>query len=461
MKKLFKAALLFLLIIIVTLGSYVLFTFPPIITGMGAKVLCSCVYSTGRTVESVQQEELQLFPLPLGNFILQPEDSSAIGEFLWFSSKAIYRNGLGCTLIAQRSEAEIRNQEIRLPSPPAINQDTIPWPSGDLLIDSLRNPALNTESLRKIIADAFIESLPEKPMRTHAIVVVYDGQVIGEQYAEGFNKNSILMGWSMTKSITNAMAGLLVKEGKLKIEGPAPVEEWQNDDRKNITLNNLLQASSGLKWSESYFLPGDFHNMFIHSDDKGGYAASKKTEYPPGEFFEYSSGTTNLLSKIIRQKLGDEAYYKFPYEQLFYKIGMRHTLIEADASGTFVGSSYGFASARDWARFGLLYLNDGIWNGERILPEGWVKYSTTPAPAAPKGQYGAQWWLNAGEPGNSSNRKYPALPTDVYMAEGFEEQYIMVVPSEKLVIVRLGVTHSQEFDMNTFVSEIIELLPRP
>src|SRR6185295_12933490 len=192
------------------------------------------------------------------------------------------------------------------------------------------------------------------------------------------------------------------------------------------------QASSGLRWSESYFFPGDFHNMYIYSDDKGGYAAGRKLKYKPNEYFEYSSGTTNILSKIVRQTVGDKDYYRFVYEQLFYKIGMNHALLEPDASGTFVGSSYGYATARDWARFGLLYLNNGIWNGERILPEGWVTYSSTPAPAAPFRQYGAQWWLNAGAKDDSNRRKYPKIPADAYWADGFEEQYVMVIPTKKL-----------------------------
>ena len=264
------------------------------------------------------------------------------------------------------------------------------------------------------------------------------------------------MGWSMTKSITNALVGILVKEGKLNVETSAPVAEWQDDDRNKITLNHLLQASSGLEWSESYFAPaGSFHQMFIKTDDKGAYAATRTLAHEPGTFFQYSSGTTNIISKIIRQTVGDSEYYKFPWEKLFYKIGMNHMIMEPDASGTFVGSSYGYASARDWARFGLLYLNDGVWNGEAILPSGWVKYSVTPAPAADMGKYGAQWWLNAGDAHNPQLRKYPALPADAFWADGFEEQYAMVIPSKKLVIVRLGVSH-HGFDIVRLVNGVID-----
>jgi len=288
---------------------------------------------------------------------------------------------------------------------------------------------------------------------------VYDGQIIGEKYAPGLDIHSKLAGWSMAKSVTNALIGILVAEDKLKTNDPAPVAEWKTDVRKDITLNDLLQASSGLSWSESYFVPtSDFHNMFIKSDDKGAYAASRKLKQRPGELFQYSSGTTNILSRIIRQTTGEEQYYRFPYEKLFYKIGMNETVIEPDASGTFVGSSYVFATARDWARFGLLFLNDGVWNGERILPEGWVAYSMTPAPSAKMGEYGAQWWLNRGAPEKPEIRKYPELPPDAYWADGFEEQFVMVIPGKKLVIVRLGVSH-HGFDFTKLALGILNALP--
>ena len=200
--------------------------------------------------------------------------------------------------------------------------------------------------------------------------------------------------------------------------------------------------------------------MFIRSDDKGAYAMSKSLEHPPGTFFEYSSGTTNILSKIIRQTVGDDAYHRFPYEKLFRKLGMYRAIMEVDASGNFVASSYGHASARDWARLGLLYLQDGIWEGERILPEGWVSYTMTPAPSAPRGEYGAHVWLNAGAAGGASSVKFPGLPSDAVVFSGFEENSVVLVPSRELVVVRLGVTHHDNFDLAALVSGIIDALPR-
>lgn len=457
MKRIFRY--FFILLGSVTLVGilYLGATFPPILAGMAAKTMCSCTYVMGRSTESVLQKEFAVFP-GLSSASLEFIDSSAVtARILWSTRKAVYREGLGCTLLAERSESEVMSQVMNLPQPPAIHQDSIGWPSGNVLRDSLL-PGVNYEAIRQAINDAFVENDPSKPKNTLAVIAVYDGQIVGEQYAEGMNLNSKMIGWSMTKSFTNAMMGLVIRDGKLILSQPAPVEEWQQDPRKDITINDLMHASSGLEWNESYFLPGDFHNMFMHSDDKGGYAASKKAEFKPNEFFEYSSGTTNLLSKIIRQTLGDSAYYRYPYERLFYKIGMLHTLIEPDASGTFVGSSYSYASARDWARFGLLYLNDGVWNGERILPEGWVKYSSTPAPAAPIGQYGAQFWLNAGAKDNPDNCYHPGIPHDEYGAEGFENQYVLIIPSRNLVLVRLGISH-HGFDIAGLTQNILKGLP--
>ena len=458
MKRFFKYLTLSILIILIGGIVFVVATFPPVMTGMAAKTLCSCVFVAGRTPESVVAKELKVFPGLSSAKITFTEDSTVSATLLWKTSKAIFRKGLGCTLLAKTSESEVRSQHINLPDRPHMDQDTIEWPMGNLVNDSIPS-GIKNDVLSKSLDDAFIERDPAKPLNTLAIVAVYDGKIIAERYADGVNRDSRLMGWSMTKSITNSLVGILVNEGKLNVDAPVPLNDWKDDDRKNITLNNLLQASSGLEWSESYFLPtSTFHQMFIQSDDKAAYARTMALKDKPGEHFVYSSGTTLILSGLVRQTVGDEYYYKFPYEKLFYKIGMDHAILEPDASGTFVGSSYCYASARDWARFGLLYVNDGVWNGERILPEGWVKYTSTPAVSAEIGEYGAQWWLNAGAKNDTNRRKYPLIPHDAYWADGFEEQYVMVIPSKKLVVARLGVSH-HGFDFEKLVSEIISALP--
>lgn len=459
MKKILRALLVLVAVVITISLGYVLVFFPPVMAGMDAKIMCSCVFLTGRTPESVMQKELQVFPgLTSAGFDINYQDSTVSATVLWKTSKAIYREGFGCTLIAEQTETKVRSQNMVRPHP-QLNADSIPWPSGDLLPgEQIRH--IDYALLNQHINKAFESPDPEKPVNTHAVVVLYDGNLVTEKYAPGFNHHTPMMGWSMTKSIINALVGILVKEHKLELHKPAPVEEWANDERNRITLNHLLQASSGLEWQESYFVPtSDFHEMFTRSDDKGTYAASRKAAFEPGTHFEYSSGTTNILSRMIRHVTGDSLYYRFPYEKLFYRIGMLNTTLEPDASGTFVGSSYGFASARDWARFGLLYLNDGVWKGERILPEGWVSYSTTPAPAAPLQEYGAHIWLNAGKKDDAGTVKYPGLPNDAFVFDGFEDNLVTVIPSRRAVIVRLGVTHHGNFDHPGFVQGVLAALP--
>jgi len=348
---------------------------------------------------------------------------------------------------------------MNLPVKPALNQDTIAWPMGNLRSDSIP-PGVDTEKLNDVVTHAFDEPTGASLRRTRAILVVYDGKIIAEKYAPGFTKDSRQIGWSMTKSITNAMVGILVKQGKLDVNAPAPIEAWKNDARNKITLNDLMHMSSGLDWVENYGGPSGATNMLFKKKDMGVYAASVPAKDEPGKIFKYSSGTTNIISRIVRDHIGDENYYRFPYEELFYKLGIYSMVLEPDAGGTIVGSSYSFATARDWARFGLLYLNDGVWNGERILPEGWVKYSTTPTSGAKLGEYGAQFWLNAGEAGNASNRTYPSVPAELYWADGFEGQNVFILPSKKLVIVKLSQSQGSYLNDDEFLASVIDALPK-
>ncbi len=458
-KKIFLRSLFVILVAAISYGVYYASQAFPILAGYGAKNLCSCVALGGRQPEDVINNELGGGMLPLGTFTFNPEDSSATGSVFGFAKrKAIYRKGLGCTLLNEISENELRGQKFNLTEPPSINQDTVNWPMGNLIRDTLLT-GLDYEKINKTVGDAFAEPGEEKVRRTRAIIVVYDGQIIAEKYANEFNSNSRHLGWSMAKSVTNALIGLLVKEGKISLNDKAPIEEWQKDNRSAITMDNLMQASSGLKWEENYAGPSDATNMLFKKSDAGIFASHAPLNKEPGTDFYYSSGTTNILSWIVRNKVGEEAYHSFPHKNLFYKIGMNSMVMEPDAGGTFVGSSYAFATARDWARFGLLYLNDGIWGSERLLPEGWVEYSSTPAIGAERGEYGAQFWLNAGAPGNPENRMYPNVPADLFWADGYEGQNVFIIPSKNLVVVKLSQSSGNYLDDNKFLSEIISALP--
>jgi CubicO group peptidase (beta-lactamase class C family) len=267
------------------------------------------------------------------------------------------------------------------------------------------------------------------------------------------------LGWSMAKSITSALIGMLVRDGRLRVDAPAPVPEWSkpDDPRHAITLIDLLQQCSGLQFEENYLKSSDATKMLFERADMGAYTAAHPLKQPPGTLWYYSSGNSNIVSRIIRQTVGEEKYHAFPYERLFYPTGMYSAILEPDASGTFVGSSYMYATARDWARFGLLYLGDGVFNGVRLLPEGWVRKSTTPAPAAPRGQYGYQFWLNAGTKDDPSDRTYPHAPPDLFCADGFEGQNVFIIPSRQLVVVRLGLTKGK-FNADRFLGDVLDAL---
>jgi CubicO group peptidase (beta-lactamase class C family) len=432
----------------------------PIISGYGAKIMCSSIFVSNRTEEDIKKNELGAFPLNLATFTIDRKDSSVTATVFGFASKkAIYRPGLGATLVSELSEKEIREQKFRILPPPLVKTDTLLWPLGDKLPAAPSN--IDQSQVQLAVKNAFEEKDPKNLVHTRAVVVVYDGQLIYEQYAPGYNQDSKLIGWSMAKSITSCLIGMLVKDGKIDINNPAPVEEWKNpgDPRNKITIKDILQQSSGLDFLEDYSGSSDATKMLFQKANAGAYTASRPLKHKPSSFFYYSSGNSNILSRIIRNTIGDTEYHNFPYQRLFYKLGMYHTTLEPDASGTFVGSSFIYATARDFARFGLLYLNDGVYNNERLLPEGWVKESAIVAPSATLGQYGYQFWLNAGPKNDSKQRKFPAAPTEMFYADGFEGQHIFIIPSKKLVVVRLGFAPADNFDADTLLAGILQAIP--
>jgi len=436
----------------------------PIGTGYVARYICSNVFISHRDPQITYREDVA--PInPLAGIIDvkidQAQKKVVASSFGLFKSTALYREGCGCTLVTGTTEAELRKQSFMStePTPAGARMSDAPWPIGDGGVSEPLARELNTEKLKAALDAAFVESDAQKKKMTRAVVVVYEGRLAGEKYAPGFDKNTALLGWSMSKSVTNALVGILVRQGKLRIQEPAPVPEWQNagDPRKSITLDQLLRMSSGLKFDETYEPLHDVTDMLYRSYDFAAYAAAKLLETEPDRKWVYSSGTANIIARIVRQTAEKDypRYYDFLRKELFAKIGMHSAVPEPDASGTFVGSSYMFATPRDWARFGLLYLQDGVWGGERVLPEGWVKYSATPTPKAPQGQYGAFFWLNAGTESNPKDRMWPDAPKDAFAAKGYQEQSVVIIPSKKLVIVRFGATSVRAaWNMNDFISRV-------
>lgn len=328
---------------------------------------------------------------------------------------------------------------------PDVAWPTSAWPEGDL-------PAGLDRARFDSLMDKGFEAFGE----THAVAIVQGGRLIHERYGPEHGPDKTCMSWSKAKSITQALAGVLVGDGKLDIFAPADVPEWTSpgDPRGSLTLDLLLRMSSGLEFSEVYLpeQPSDTIAMLWGpgKDDVAHYAADKPLIHPPGSFFSYSSGTTNIVARTLARAL--DAYgpdfEAFMRARLFDPLGMQSPVPKFDAAGTFIGSSFCFTTARDFARFGLLYLRDGVWEGRRILPEGWVDYARTPTfqqETCEDGPYGAHWWLGLGGPGSFS-------------ANGHEGQFTVVVPDLDLVFVRHGRTPTELRDgLKAWVGEMVEL----
>lgn len=426
----------------------------PSISGYGAKNMCSAIYLQNREPTDIILEDLNFFPVTLGKFSWDSNDSSTTASVWGLARrKAIYRQSCGCTLVNDLSENGIRNQKINIPAPPITDLDTIPWPNGDLIIPK-QFQNIDNNKLQSAINEVMNEvSGNGKFADTRAVVVLYDGDIVAERYADEYDQNTVMLGWSISKTLTASMIGILVKQGKLDVNDYAPIREWGNSEKQNITIKHLLQQTSGIDFLENYKRPSNVTRMLFSEGDMAKYTAGLNLVYDPGTYFNYSSGNTNLLCRIIRESVNEADYYAFPYEELFYKINARSFLFEYDASGTFVGSSYSYATARDFARMGLLYYNKGAWNGEQILPINWVKESITPSTADEFKEYGYQIWLNGLDHNNSELRKFPDVPEDMYYFDGYGGQRIFIIPSKKLLIVRLGLF---PIDGNAFLKNVLE-----
>jgi CubicO group peptidase (beta-lactamase class C family) len=411
--------------------------------GYTAKVACSLAWNSGENVDDLLHGYIQPEAAPLGSLLgvrKTPDgaEGRAFGGLV--RARAIHRPGLGCTLLRDATAESLAQPDgvdaAREPLPAGA-----PWPRGAA---APTDPA--PAAISAAIDRAFAEPVPAngRVRHTTAIVVAHDGRLVADRYASGYGPETPMLSWSMAKSVTAALVGIEIGDGRLVLQAPAPVPEWSSPDdpRRAITLDQLMRMSSGLEFGESFGPVDDLPRMLFQYGDVGAYAAAKKLAAPPDTVWSYSSGTANIVARILRELHGNDlgALVRFSRERLFDAAGMSSAFFEPDASGTFIGSSFAFMTARDWARFGELHRQDGVWFGRRILPEGWVRYVTTPTPLAPDGRYGAHFWLNAGDPSDPSRRPWPKLPTDTYAAAGHSGQYVFVVPSAKLVVVRLGLS---------------------
>ncbi len=451
MKKRYLISLIALILLAVSYFYYLRPLFY-IYVGFAAKTVCSCHFLQGRSLEDIRAHELT--PATFIGAEIDDQQQQIDAAFLGVKRTAVYRPGMGCTLLSERLPQDL---------PRTQPQRTTKGRPTELPIDLDRYPGLSP-----VLAKAFEEPFADKAVNTRAVLVVKDSTIVGERYAPGFDKNTPQMGWSMAKSVTNALVGILVREGKLDVFEPAQIEDWHqngSDNRQAITLDHLLRMSSGLYFEEDYGSASTVNRMLWTKADAGKEAYQQSLQHPVDSVWYYSSGTSNIIGHIIRNQFPDyQSYINFPYQQLYDKLGMNTVVMETDANGTFVGSSLIYASARDWAKFGQLYLQDGVWNGERILPPGWVTYTRTRTPnLAPYHFYGAHWWINALEEPPAGvavmKRKWEGVPVDAFYASGFEGQTVLVVPSENVVIVRLGQTLDRSaWDMGAFAAEVLTQL---
>ena len=317
-----------------------------------------------------------------------------------------------------------------LPRQPA----TTPWPTGRW---SRSQPVVSDAGQLQQYCDEIFQ-LNEAQGVTYALQIISQGELVLDRYDAGASAAYLQYSWSMAKSITHALVGILVRQGKLDIYAPAAVPEWQHDARRDITLDQLLRMSSGLEFQEDYIDSGSDVIAMLQFDgrhDVGAFAANKPLVHAPGSVWSYASGTTNIICRILKDIVGGGAsgMLRLMNDELFEPLGIRSAAPKFDTSGTFIGSSYLFATPQDFARFGLLYLRGGIWDGQQILPAGWVDYARTPTYQSDQEAYGAQWWLSPDRPG-------------WFYCGGYDGQRILCVPQKDLVIVRCGRTPAAEVD---------------
>ncbi len=435
---------LFLPILVILIIGTGIYNYPKlnIISGYAAKNMASSVYLAGHTEDYINANDNDVPLIKLAKSTvdtLKKQASSTV--FGLMKRTAVYRQGLGSVLINK----DYKPTSVPLKPNRTHWETNLPFPYGNEESKDTIFSNIDYAQLQHALDKAFVEPMTQK---TRTVLVVYKDQIVAEKYIDGFTKDTPILGWSMTKSILATLYGILEYQQKIKINEPVPVISWQKDDRKNITLNDLLRMQSGLAWDEDYTSISDVTQMLFLDTDMTKVQENKKALGLPGEIWNYSSGTTNLLSGILRSQFrSHQEYLDFPYSALIDKIGMKSMLIETDLAGNFVGSSYGWANTRDWAKFGLLYLHKGNWKGEQLFAPPWVDYVTKPT-AHSNGTYGAHFWLN-------SQGKFPDVPKDMFSANGYEGQYVFVIPSKDLVIVRTGLAEDPEFDVNGFLREVL------
>ena len=434
--------------------------------GVQAVLMCNGLFTSNRTLEQVFAQELKYLREPIGtpaggdyeiDYARRAVAVGAPGHVP--AMRAAFREGLGCVVMAPDQTFDDIDQlpELRLPPPPG-DPATIPWPDGDLVPDEPLPPNVDSAALQAASDWAF--NRESEYQVTTALLIVQGGRIIHERYAPGFDVSTRTRTWSTAKSIAVTLIGMLVDQGRLSLDAPLGFE-WlprvrspETDPRNAITLRHVLNMSSGLD-------PVDNNGLeYATGSGLAYWAGASSVEgalrraliREPGTYWDYENYDT--LLGVLAMKLalgGGQAYLEFPRKALLDRIGMRNTLIGTDRFGDFILSSQVYTNARDLARFGMLYLQGGVWNGERLLSEEWIEFVRTPAPATRErgNMYGGQWWL---VPDGRTD-----VPKDAYSTAGNRGQFVVIVPSHDLVIVRRGLDWGRQgFDQWDLTREVLK-----
>jgi CubicO group peptidase (beta-lactamase class C family) len=427
-------------------------------TGYVSHELCSAVFVAGQDSARYYREAIEPLGGPAKPFLSYRVDrdhaevrASLVGLA---ESRAIYRPHLGCV-----NATDITPPALAMPTKATTTPALLP-PIADAEPVHATDPALIAA-----LDHAFEEPASPPHRHTQAVAIVHRGRLVAERYAPGVGVDTPLAGWSATKSVTNALLGILVRQGKLDMHAPARVAAWADptDPRHAITPEQLLRMTSGLDAGQTLNDVSPFDpaaQMLLVEHDMAAFAASAPLAYPPDTHFNYTDANTLLLSRIVRDLAGGDTAgtYAFIHRELFDKLGMQHATFEFDGAGTPIGSGHLWAPARDWVRLGLLYLQDGVVGGERLLPEGWVADSAHQTPGAESVGYGAGFWTDRGEGYGASYGIAAGIPAEAFMARGTYGQYVIAIPSEQLVVARFGNSWTARGDMDAVARLVREVV---
>lgn len=431
-----------------------------------AKTLCSSVFVSGRDEDiAVREDVLADMKVGLRHWDATVRRERGLVEaslYGWIKRKALYRPGLGCTLVLDTTADALQRQAAGYTAPAPAKLPNDLWPAGARVEPYQAAGQFDEHKLRAAVEEAFSEPRPNRALRrTQAVVVVHKGRIVAERYADGITPDMPRPGWSMGKTMMGALIGILVKENMLSRETSSLFPEWrgEGDERKTITVEHLLRMTSGLDFDAPHArMLSDVRTMLFLKGDSAAYAKSEELVDPVGSIFFYASGSTTLLASVMRGAVagGQAAYFSYPWRALFEPLGMTSAVLEPDAAGTFLAPAFVHASARDWARLGLFYLQDGVWRGKRLLPHGWVAKQRT-ATKQSGGEYGAHLWVRIPAFLRPSFANAYRLPDDAFFMLGHDGQMVAMFPSQDLAVVRLGLSRRRNaWDHEAFLYRVLE-----